>query len=103
MFPPFLRPSFGNLLLLYHKNIITILQASDDGGGDIFTPFSLCSNVFRSVEGKSILLPVLVVMLNEKPALQQPLTLLSIKILRLEKSPYRQYTDHIGSTNGKRE
>lgn len=78
MFPPFLRPSFGNLLLLYHKNIITILQASDDGGGDIFTPFSLCSNVFRSVEGKSILLPVLVVMLNEKPALQQPLTLLSM-------------------------
>lgn len=67
MFSPFLRPSFINLPVLYHyKNIITILQVSADGSGDIFTPFSLYSNVFRNVEGKSVLLPVLVVMLNEK-------------------------------------
>lgn len=56
MFSALLRPSFRNLSLLYHnKNIITILQASADGGVDIFTPFSLYSNVFRKVEGKSIL------------------------------------------------
>lgn len=68
MFSPFLRPSFGNLSLLEHNNnIITILQASPDVGDDTFISFSLYSNVFRNTEGKSILLPVLVMMLIEKP------------------------------------
>lgn len=71
------------------------------------TPFSLYRNIHRDVGGKFILPSVLVVRLNENLPFQQPLTILSTKFLRLEKSPYRhetssQYRGHPGNTYRKR-
>lgn len=66
-------------------------------------PLALYRNICRDVGGKSILPSVLVVMLMKNLPLRQPLTILPIKFLRLEKSLYRdetwsQYTGHPGST-----